>query len=45
MIDQLVVDADVISFLFKNDTRAKLYEPHLDQRQVVISFMTVAELY
>ncbi len=45
MTDRLVVDTDVISFLFKRDTRAKLYEPHLSGRQLVISFMTVAELY
>ena len=45
MTDRLVVDTDVISFLFKRDTRAKLYEPHLSGRQLVVSFMSVAELY
>lgn len=45
MIQRLVVDTDVISFLFKGDTRAKLYEPHLNGRQLIVSFMTVAELY
>ncbi len=45
MTDRLVVDTDVISFAFKGDTRAKFYEPHLNGRQIVISFMTVAELY
>lgn len=41
---RVVVDTDVISFLFKADTRADLYRPHLDGRLVVISFMTLAEL-
>jgi tRNA(fMet)-specific endonuclease VapC len=45
MTDRLAVDTDVVSFLFKRDTRAKLYEPHLTGRQLVVSFMTVAELY
>lgn len=45
MSDRLVVDTDVVSFVFKGDTRAKLYAPHLSGRQLVVSFMTVAELY
>jgi tRNA(fMet)-specific endonuclease VapC len=45
MNDRLVVDTDVVSFVLKNDTRAKLYEPHLNSRQLVVSFQTVAELY
>jgi predicted nucleic acid-binding protein len=40
----LVVDTDVISFLFKGDTRARLYRPHLRQTLPLVSFMTVAEL-
>lgn len=39
-----VVDTDVVSFLFKNDTRAKNYQAHLTGRLLVVSFMTVAEL-
>jgi hypothetical protein len=39
-----VVDTDVVSLTFKRDTRASLYRPHLDGRQLTISFMTVAEL-
>jgi tRNA(fMet)-specific endonuclease VapC len=41
---RLVVDTDVVSFLFKDDTRATLYQPHLSGRLLVISFMTLAEL-
>ena len=40
----VVLDTDVVSFLFKNDTRAQAYLPHLRDRQWLISFMTEAEL-
>ena len=40
----LVIDTDVVSFLYKRDTRADLYRPHLDVRMLTISFMTLAEL-
>lgn len=41
----VVVDTDVISFLFKGDTRAARYQKHLRGKTLAISFMTVAELY
>lgn len=40
----VVVDTDVVSFIFKSDTRATLYRPHLNNQIAVISFMTFAEL-
>jgi tRNA(fMet)-specific endonuclease VapC len=40
----LVVDTDVISFLFKQDTSADLYKPHLQGHLLLISPMTRAEL-
>ena len=40
----VVVDSDVVSFLFKGDTRAIKYRPHLDGQLPIISFMTLAEL-
>ena len=40
----VVLDTDVVSFLFKNDGRAQIYIPHLLDRQWAISFMTEAEL-
>jgi predicted nucleic acid-binding protein len=43
-VNAVVVDTDVVSYLFKQDSRALLYQPHLQNRLVVISFMTVAEL-
>ncbi len=40
----VVVDTDVVSFLYKHDTRADLYRPHLDGHLPIISFQTLAEL-
>jgi hypothetical protein len=40
----VVVDTDVVSFLFKNDSRAQLYLPIMRNRDLVVSFMTEAEL-
>ena len=45
MIASAVVDTDVVSFQIKGDTRAELYQPHLEGKLLVVSFMTVAELY
>ena len=40
----IVIDTDIVSYIFKKDTRSKLYEPHLLQTPKFISFMTFAEL-
>ena len=40
----VVVDTDVVSFLFKDDSRAQLYLPFMRNRDLLISFMTEAEL-
>lgn len=40
----VAVDTDVVSYVFKEDTRAELYEEHLTQVPKFISFMTYAEL-
>jgi tRNA(fMet)-specific endonuclease VapC len=40
----LVVDTDVVSFVFKRDTRAALYTPHLSGHILTISFQALAEL-
>jgi tRNA(fMet)-specific endonuclease VapC len=42
---RVVVDTDVFSFVFKGDSRAALYQPHLTGNQLYVSFATVAELY
>ena len=39
-----VVDTDVLSYLFRRDTRADLFRPFLTDRILAISFMTIAEL-
>ena len=43
MIPSVVLDTDVLSFIFKEDTRGNLYLPHLDGKLTIISFMTLAE--
>ena len=45
MIDPVIVDTDVMSYVFKDDTRAALYEPHLAGRDWIISFVTLAEMH
>lgn len=41
----VVVDTNVVSYLHKRHENAKLYRPHLEGNLMVISFMTLAELY
>jgi tRNA(fMet)-specific endonuclease VapC len=43
-MDAAVVDTDVVSMLFKGDTRVLAYRPHMTGRLLGISFMTLAEL-
>ena len=40
----LVFDTDVISYIFKGDTRGDLYQPYLNGALGILSFMTIAEL-
>jgi predicted nucleic acid-binding protein len=42
--NMVVVDTDVMSYVFKHDTRAAFYEPHLAGKELIISFVTFAEL-
>ncbi|MFN3648250.1 MAG: type II toxin-antitoxin system VapC family toxin [Armatimonadota bacterium] len=41
----IVVDTDVASFLFKQDSRAARYAPHLIGKVLVLSAQSRAELY
>jgi predicted nucleic acid-binding protein len=41
---EVVVDTDVVSFLFKNHPIGRLYDPELAGRVSLISFLTVAEV-
>jgi tRNA(fMet)-specific endonuclease VapC len=43
-VNAAIVDTDVVSMLFKGDSRAFAYRPHLSGRLLGISFMTLAEL-
>lgn len=44
-MDQILLDTNVVSFLLKEDTWAKIYAPYLEGRILILSFMTVAELF
>lgn len=39
-----VVDMNVLSFLFRQDSRAEAYLPYLENKAIAISFQTLAEL-
>jgi len=41
----VLLDTNVVSYLFKGDTRATAYAPLLQGQRLAISFMTVAELF
>lgn len=41
----VLLDTNIVSYLFKRDTRAALYAPHVQGQELAISVMTVAELF
>ncbi len=40
----VLLDTNIVSYLFKGDSRAALYAPYLLGREMAIAMMTVAEL-
>jgi tRNA(fMet)-specific endonuclease VapC len=44
-VDVVLLDTDVFSYRLKNDSRARLFDHHLDGKQLALSFMTVAEVF
>jgi predicted nucleic acid-binding protein len=45
-MDEVLLDTDVFSFLLRQeDTRASIYQPHIQDRNVAISYVTIGELY
>jgi predicted nucleic acid-binding protein len=40
----VLLDTNIVSYLFKRDSRVALYAPHLLNRELAIAMMTVAEL-
>ena len=42
---RILVDTDVVSYLFGNRPQAGFFRPYLQHRTLAISFMTVAEVY
>jgi tRNA(fMet)-specific endonuclease VapC len=43
-MESIVLDTDVVSFWFKDDTRLANYRRHVVGKHLIISFVTVAEL-
>lgn len=41
----VLLDTNIVSYLFKRDSRAAQYAPHLLDRELTIAIMTVAELF
>lgn len=41
----ILMDTNIVSFLFKKDSRTQAYQPHLDNQDWAISLMTGAELF
>lgn len=39
----VIVDTNVFSYVYKRDSRATLYAPHLAARKLHLAFCTVAE--
>jgi predicted nucleic acid-binding protein len=45
-MEDVLLDTNVFSyFLRRNDTRADLYYPYVQYKPLVVSFVTVGELY
>lgn len=42
--DIVVIDTDVVSYIFKRDTRGELYKPHIEGKLQIIAAQTFAEL-
>lgn len=45
MDEVVLLDTNIVSFVFKKDTRREAYQQYLQNRILAVSFMTVAELY
>lgn len=41
----VLLDTNIVSYLFKHDSRSALYAPHLLNRELAVSMMTIAELF
>lgn len=44
-MDVVLLDTNIVSFIFKKDSRAKSYETRLKGKILGLTFMTVAELF
>jgi len=42
---RILADTNIISYTMRGDRLARLYEPHMKEKLIAISFITVGELY
>ena len=42
---RIILDTNVVSYLMKGGRLAEAYEPHVQNRLLAITFITVGELY
>jgi tRNA(fMet)-specific endonuclease VapC len=42
---RIVVDTDVVSYIFNGHTQAEFFKPYLTNKTLAVSFMTVAQLF
>lgn len=43
--NRIVVDTDVVSYLFNGHTQADFFKPYFSNKTLAVSFMTVAQLF
>jgi predicted nucleic acid-binding protein len=41
----MLIDTNIVSYIYKGDSRAAVYQPYLLGKQWYVSFMTLAEIY
>jgi len=41
----VLLDTNIVSYIFKQDSRATLYEPHLLDQELAVAIMSAAELF
>lgn len=44
-MDVIILDTNIVSFLMKGHTLAKIYSPHMTGKLLGVSFMTVGEMF
>lgn len=43
--NRILVDTDVVSYIFNKHTQAQFFQPYLSNKSLAVSFITVAQLF